>query len=495
MGAALEFVNHEADFLRFASPRTVILNDLDDTSIKQKERINEIIFTVSKDVFSNIPSCNCGKLTGAYNLGVYCDRCGTEVNQQLEAELEPLVWIRAPEGVAPFMLPRAWYMLNMLFNKSDFYPLKYLTNPNYVTTTQDRAWMHSVIAELKEQGIDKRGWNYFHENFHRIIEVLTHLTSIRKTGRKYDSFLPALQMLEMYQDCIFTRYLPVPNRSLIIIEESEIGRRRDKRIDGIIDAMRAFIGIDVPDNAVTLKTKENKVGKVVETLSNFYTDYERLNGSKENEYRKHVFGSRSHFTARAVVSSITGKHNYNELHYPWGVAVSQFRYHLINKLLKRGYTLTRAFNFLNTYSLEYHPLLDELFKELIQESPFPGIPTIFVRNPVMGYGSTQVPYITKVKTNPKDTTFGNPILTVVPWNLDFDGDQMASTLTLDNRTTRYFQALESHVSGFSMKAPFEVSDHVWLPKPVIATINNWMHDKAHDTADPVKLERMQKAFG
>lgn len=71
---------------------------------------------------------------------------------------------------------------------------------------------------------------------------------------------------------------------------------------------------------------------------------------------------------------------------------------------------------------------------------------------------------------------------------------MAAMSTLDNKTTRYFQKLESHVNGFSMKGPFEVSDNVWLPKPVIATVSNWIHDKVHDIAEPVKLERMRAMF-
>lgn len=71
---------------------------------------------------------------------------------------------------------------------------------------------------------------------------------------------------------------------------------------------------------------------------------------------------------------------------------------------------------------------------------------------------------------------------------------MSSVLTLDNKTTRRFQKLEPHVNGFSMDKPLEVSGNVWLPKPMVATISNWMSDKVHTVTDSSKLQKMQALF-
>ena len=67
-------------------------------------------------------------------------------------------------------------------------------------------------------------------------------------------------------------------------------------------------------------------------------------------------------------------------------------------------------------------------------------------------------------------------------------------MTLDNRTARAFSKLAPHISGYSTKTPWEVSPDVWLPKPVVTTVHNWMHDGVHNEVDPVKYERMKKLF-
>ena len=75
-----------------------------------------------------------------------------------------------------------------------------------------------------------------------------------------------------------------------------------------------------------------------------------------------------------------------------------------------------------------------------------------------------------------------------------DGDQMSSSMTLDNKMTRAALKLAPHINGFTLNAPFEVSSHVWIPKPTIATLSNYMHDPEHNQADPSKLVKMQTMF-
>lgn len=57
-----------------------------------------------------------------------------------------------------------------------------------------------------------------------------------------------------------------------------------------------------------------------------------------------------------------------------------------------------------------------------------------------------------------------------------------------------FKKLAPHQSGFSLNRPFEVNSDCWLPKPIIATINNWVHDPEHNNPDPVKEQRMRQMF-
>ena len=205
----------------------------------------------------------------------------------------------------------------------------------------------------------------------------------------------------------------------MVIEENDSGRYRDPLMDAVVDAARTLTGIDLPTSTASQATKERRLVKALDLLTEYYDANIRINSKKEGIWRKHIFGTRSHWASRAVISSITEPHRYNEIYLPWGLAVSLLEIHLMNKLFKRGFSEVKATNFLNTYALEYHPLLDELFKELISESPFGGIGVIHTRNPVMGPGSTELLFATRVKTDVTDDTVSTSILAVTPFNLDF----------------------------------------------------------------------------
>lgn len=71
---------------------------------------------------------------------------------------------------------------------------------------------------------------------------------------------------------------------------------------------------------------------------------------------------------------------------------------------------------------------------------------------------------------------------------------MTSILLLDNKTASYYRRLAPHRSGYGTDKPLEISGACWLPKPVIATVNHWIHDSDHDVVDPVKEQRMKQMF-
>lgn len=491
MGVRLEIADLTKAFLTNKTTKAIVLNDLPDTTTEERNYVNDLIYTVSKGVFENIPSCECGKLNSAYNIGLMCDVCHTSVQRRAESPLEYLIWIRNPKGVAPFMNPRVWSILDQVFTTSSFRILLYLADTSYKPPMNMQADKEArIVNEIHKAGIVDRGWNYLHDNFDFIFNQL--LNVIRKLDKRYDFQDALIKFVEQYRDRIYTNYIPMPNRSLLVIEDTDSGRWRDKNIDTIINAMRLMTGVDVSEHKRSLGNLQNRTAKTVDLISDYHQQIERANSRKEGEWRKHVFGTRTHFSCRAVISSITEPHDYYEVHMAWGCATAILRYQILNKLEKRGFNHRQQINFINKYALEYNPLLDTIFKELIAESPFHGIPIIHTRNPVLCLGSTQLEYITKVKTDTKDPTNSTGILLVRPWNLDFDGDQMSSQLTLDNHTTRAFQSLEPHLSGFGMHEPFEVSGNVWLPKPVVAVVSNWLADPVHDIPDPAKYQLLSE---
>ena len=164
--------------------------------------------------------------------------------------------------------------------------------------------------------------------------------------------------------------------------------------------------------------KQNRVVKALCELSEFYEGiYKTTFAKKTGIFRKHVFGSRAHFSFRAVISSLTGEHRYDEIHIPWGIGVSVFRIHLANKLKRRGFTPNQTFQILSEYAQRYHPLLDELFEELIRETPGGrGLSCTQQRNPSLKRGSAQAVYITHVKKDPSIPTVSISILSVKGMN-------------------------------------------------------------------------------
>jgi DNA-directed RNA polymerase beta' subunit len=182
--------------------------------------------------------------------------------------------------------------------------------------------------------------------------------------------------------------------------------------------MMASIDRDFYDKS--LNTIENRTVKALAELSRYYGELHKNELSlKEGQFRRHVFGSRTFFSFRAVISSITGIHKYDRIEVPWWVGLTAFRPHLLNKLLKLGIDHNQAVGLLLGHIHSYHELLDQLLQELIDESPDKGIPVAMNRNPSLLQGSIQKVRISKFKTNPLDLTVGVPITIVVSPNADF----------------------------------------------------------------------------
>lgn len=358
------------------------------------------------DLLSNLPTCECGEIVGEHNVGVKCLNCNTEVASPLEQDLEPLLWMRAPNGVKALINPTVWTMLSEKFTRSGFDIVRWLTETTYKPAVRTPAIMEAVHA-LK---ID-RGYNNFVENFDAIIAALFELKGF-KARKGEDDELQIL--LREYRHCVFSKYLPLPNRLLLVVEDTNVGTYVDPTVVGAVDAIQTIRGLDTPLATYSVRTKENRTIKTIAHLAEFYDNLNRATlAKKEGIFRKHVYGTRSHFSFRAVISSITDRHEYDELHIPWGIGVSALRLHLMNKLLRRGYTPNSAMSFLNEHAQKYHPLLDELFKLLIEECPYKGIPVVFQRNPSLERGSAQRMFVTKVKTDVNIPTVSLSILAVV----------------------------------------------------------------------------------
>lgn len=458
------------------------------------------------DVLSNVPMCECRQTTKRYRLGVICPNCNKPVTDVLDQKLESLIWLKTPIGVSKLINPMIWIILSNHFKKGRFNVIQWLCDTKYPVPAKPP----KIFPKLLELGI-QRGYNNFVQNFFNtvdnkgnivgpgVIEKLLTISDFRK--KKQDNPNEVHHILELIKenrDKIFSDYLALPNKTLLVVENTDMAIYVDNTTTGAIDAIDSVIGLDDPLNNYTPSARQNRVVKAIAQLCVYYQDFNKKTlSSKEGIPRKHLVATRCHWSARGVITSLTGTHDEEELHIPWGVAVGLLELHLANKLMKMNWMPNEIMRFLTRYAMTYHPLLDQLFKELISESEhstfllgIKGLPAIFQRNPSLGRGSMQSILITKVKTDPADQTISMSILTTRGYNADFDGDEMNLTMLMDNHMARLFNAMKPFKNVMDSSVPRKISGNLAKSKPWTSNMANLFEAAKRLPPDPVKLKRM-----
>lgn len=462
----------------------VVLNDLEGVTKVDRLHIEQLTTSVfnQTDVFSNEPHCECGKTTGGYNVGIICARCHTPVTELFSNELTPRVWLRNPNGVALLMNPLVWTMLSEKFKVSGFNLIEWLCNTDYVAPGTPPL---ELLDEVRALGI-QRGYNNFVNNFDHVLERLYSLRRFAKTRGDHLSMLLAEQ-----RECVFSTHLPLPNKALLIKEDTNVGPFIDQMVVSILNAIQMIRSIDTKTATFSVRQKENRTVKtLVELAAFYYESYHQLFAKKPGLIRRQVCGTRCHWSSRAVISSNTDPHIYDELELSWGQAITLFTVHLKNKLFKLGYTPNEAASLLYEYTNKYSQLLDQLLKELLDETPNKrGFYCIFVRNPSLSRSSTQRMRITKFKCDVDDQTTSLSIMSVKGFNADFDGDQMSLMLLPDNDMSEQAEALAPHRNMIDPNQPRSLTSVAEIPKPVASTISSWMR-----TPMPLSGDAQKKAF-
>lgn len=372
MGTYKKHISHDERF-RSMSQEPIILNDLPGVTEEDKRKVDRMTFSTHEgDVMDIEPSCECGQTTREYNIGVICHNCRTPVVDSITEELKPKVWFRRPEGVSSLINPSLLGMISAHFTKSKFNYLEWICNPSYNDMKGTRGRDLDMLLDLGIQ----RGYNNFINNFDKYLEILFQCRVFKDKSNESNSIR---ELIAQNRDVLFSEYIPLPNKALLIVEQSKSAVYVDRNIAGMIDVIKSMRSIDTPLSGLSLRQKENRTAKVLFQAFRFFEDfYGDFLASKGGVMRKHVFGSRNGFSIRAVITSNTKRHQYDELHLPWAAAVTCLKLHIANKLMKRGYTIndieqiTQAVVYKpspeNLQLVGWHKLIRDIFDELLAES-------------------------------------------------------------------------------------------------------------------------------
>lgn len=469
MAVKQDLLNLDVYWSNCTGPK-IIVNDLSMHNIDDIEAINKELMTVyNSDVIETVPSCDCGATKGAYLLGKICPVCSGTVTDPMDKR-EPLLWLVPLHPDAKFVNPHFWLMFKKLLHK-DFDCLRWLSDTSYNPPIKHPPYLAGMLDVLG--GI--RSYVNTINNFDKLFVYLLNHSKFKEYDRR-ETLTMLYDLYKEKKNDILVSHIPIINKKLFVMEVTTKGKFTNLTVAGTIDLIMSWIKAS-NDKTKTDRKIWNATATAMSKLADiYYSHYGSYLVDKSGNFRKHVFGARSHFTFRTVIVSIPGRHEYDEIHVPWAIGVTAFRPHLLNKLVtKRGYTYKLANSLLYRSVKKYEPIIDELLNELIKESPYNGIPVIEQRNPSLLQGSGQTKRITKFKTDPMDNTTGTSTLCIKAPNGDYDGDELNYTLLLDDVMVQEAKTLEPHYNIPDMSKPFSVSGNLTLLSPSISILANYIH--------------------
>ena len=472
MTLVLKLSNHNNLYHRLKTDR-ILVNEIDIFDNDNKEMMDNLIMkNYSEDNFSIVPSCQCGEIKGGYYVGSTCPTCKTVVSSSTDDAISYLLWLKQPKEVMPFVSP---IILTIMVNrykitKPNIPLIKYIMIPNYVIDRKQQKKNIGLLEKLDfllaANGIT-RGYNSFVTNFFKIVDIL-EAEFVNKKQVEKDSFK---KFLHDNVENIFSNYLPFPNKIMFAMESNELGKFIDKSLLNPINVIRRVTGIDLHTRPSMIK--QTKIAKSLLDIAEFYQIYMKNNFFKKpGLVRQNVASTRSHYTARGVITSIPGPHDYDEIHMPWSMSCTLFRHHLLNGLSKLGYTYRQQQSYMMYHNRIYSPLIDGIFNEIIKDSGG-GVKMFFNRNPSLHRGSIQTVRLTYVKKDIADNTISMSYLIAPSYNADYDGDQMNLTLPLTQKIIKNMTYFEPHHSLLALSGTNDFTNNIKYPKTIVSNLANF----------------------
>ena len=460
----------DLDRLFASSPNAIILNHLKPSDPDYATRRNAAVIARA-GALNFVARCDCGELEGNLNTGLKCPSCGTYCRLDFSStkELEHNIWLSIPKGIKGVLHPVAYNVLTTWLYKKG--------SVNYIDAILDPKT--DLPVEIRPF-VGGRGHNYLYENFDYLMaNIIEFVRTDRKSKVKRENSRYIEMFISAYRDVMFCTKLPVMAtvlNSMTSPDGTSEGRQyADASLQLVLDAITDLQQVE----ETTMRTRPKTVSSIVHRIYKSYIEYlsdiakNRLS-RKESLARKHVLGTRLHFSVRGVI--IPHQDRYDELYFPWIIGVNLLKLHIIGRLVrKHGMTVGEATIRHMTALVRYDLLIDQIMEELIEECKpeFRGLPVAWGRNPSLKRGAVQLLYVPKIKKDLEDVTVNLSPLIVRGPNADFDGDAMYGILLCEMDTAKAYKVLHPAMRHRSTNTS-AISDEITLPKQTLAVLNSFL---------------------
>ncbi len=482
--------------------KPTLINNININSREDIEELkNKSFMWYTNSVLDGIATCACGKTERS--VGLKCRHCGTEVTNPIEEKPVSHLWLYVPDRFGPILTTRTFKMFKQLMMlKSDkregasesMDVMSWLIYSHYKYPSTKTRCLSFINAFKTSFPNYRRCITDFYTNFDAIFEWMKDYHGVpkdptKKLGNKtYIAWRAVDEFVRVNRNNLFTRWLPFPSRIIFAVENVSYCTFADPSFEMVMDAIYTVSGIDSDSYKGTDSEIETRIAKALISMTAF-TDaaLQTVVGSKEGLARGHQYGTRMHYNARLVVSSIKGAHRYDEIHLGWGATVNMLQQYIYNRLLRKGKSPTEIDKAIRTAIHVYDKEIDEIFDELIEAGRYlpcniniatgerlPGIPMTVHRNPTLVRLANQFFRLTKVFKNPKDAVIAQSPLCMYLPNTDLDGDTLNVRFPIDDYDRMICEQFHPRTGVFSTNIPGEVSIGVQMPDEVCAMMSNFL---------------------
>lgn len=472
----LQLIDHDEQFSfnqHQSGVDPIILNKVDLSDPNFIETLSNLIFSDGAGA-DFIASCQCGQTEGNNKVGMICPICDTVVSTTHLLDDNNLVcrnWLSCPTE-----LPNGWLSPKVYLNLAQW--LTYDKGKrNYLDDILD---VDSEIPFDIADVIQGKGFAYLYDNFDHIIDyfVYNHPVISKKPDTVSMRFC-----LQLNRSRLFCHYIPILNSAINPIISSD-GSGQNKRRYSDITAdhiLKAAVSLSRLEFSPKKKNRHLHVERTAfkafkDVIAYVEEATRKYISTKKAIPRTHIFGSRFHWSFRAVVVPIIGTHKYYELHVPWQMAVNTLRVHIMGSLCREyGMSINQSVAKVRRALQIVDPEVKAIMDRMIEESPFPGIPCVWDRPPSIRDGSVMLKYWTKIKTDLEDACVGISPLDVALPNADFDGDNLAGVIIPETDMVRSMRNLSSSALIYNRNTG-EVSSEIGIHKTCAVTWNSFLEN-------------------